>query len=206
MANRPGYTNIRGTDYKLVAQRVKEFREKFPKYGKLTTVIHQDEKRVLVQVDITDETGRIIGSGIAEEDRTATRINEQSAVECCDTSAYGRALASMGYAGNDAYASAEEVANAMQNDTPKKLLDHNMAVKEYMHEIYEIKVCMAKEDYALAAGYWHELGEKVQTALHVAPTKGGIWETHEFPMLKADGAVGKAVKQLIKNSQTEEAA
>ncbi len=206
MADRPGYKNIKGTDYKLVAQRVKEFREKFPKYGKLTTVIHQDEKRVLVQVDITDETGRIIGSGIAEEDRTATRINEQSAVECCDTSAYGRALASMGYAGNDAYASAEEVANAIQNDTPKKIVDHNMAVKENMHEIYEMKVCMAKEDYDLAAGYWYDLGEEVRAALHLAPTKGGIWETNEFPMLKADGVVGRAMTQIIKNKQTEKAA
>ena len=45
----------------------------------------------------------------------------------------------------------------------------------------------------------------MQTALHLAPLKVASG-THEFPMLKADGPVGKAVKQLIKNSKTEEAA
>ena len=205
-SNQKGVVAIKGKNYKLIVQRVNEFRQAHPEFGVETELLHHDEIRVVAQVRIFDEQGRIRGSGVAEEFREASRINQTSAMENCETSAFGRALASMGYGGDVAYASAEEVVNAIQNDTPQKIIDHNMAVKEYMHEIYEIKVSIAKEDYAIAAGYWHELGEKVQTALHLAPTKGGIWETHEFPMLKADGPVGKAVKQLIKNSKTEEAA
>ena len=106
---------------------------------------------MVVQVRIFDEQGRIRGSGVAEEFREASQINQTSAMENCETSAFGRALASMGYGGDVTYASAEEVVNAIQNDTPQKIIDHNMAVKEYMHEIYEIKVSIAKEDYAVAA-------------------------------------------------------
>jgi hypothetical protein len=205
-SNQKGVVAIKGKNYKLIVQRVNEFRQAHPEFGVETELLHHDEIRVVTQVRIFDEQGRIRGSGVAEEFREASRINQTSAMENCETSAFGRALASMGYGGDVAYASAEEVVNAIQNDTPQKIIDHNMAVKEYMHEIYEIKVSIAKEDYTVAAGYWHELGEEVQTALHLAPTKGGIWETHEFPMLKADGAVGKAVTQLIKDNQKEAAA
>ena len=40
------------------------------------------------------------GSGVAEEFREASRINQTSAMENCETSAFGRALASMGYGGD----------------------------------------------------------------------------------------------------------
>ena len=113
MKNNDGTVDIKGSKYKLVAQRVKEFREAHPNYGKLTHVIFHDESRVMIQVDITDEEGRVIGSGVPEERRDASQINKTSATENCDTSAYGRALASIGYAGNDAYASADELVMAL---------------------------------------------------------------------------------------------
>ena len=42
MKNNDGTVDIKGSSYKLVAQRVKEFREAHPSYGKLTHVIFHD--------------------------------------------------------------------------------------------------------------------------------------------------------------------
>ena len=138
MKNNDGTVDIKGSKYKLVAQRVKEFREAHPNYGKLTQVIFHDETRVMIQVDITDEEGRVIGSGVAEERRDASQINKTSATENCDTSAYGRALASIGYAGNDAYASADELVMALtqQSSDPMGFCDWVEGLEEADRENY----------------------------------------------------------------------
>ena len=116
-SNQKGVVDIKGKSYKLIVQRVNEFRENYPEFGVETEVLHHDEIRVVAQVRIFDEQGRIRGSGVAEEFREASRINKTSAMENCETSAFGRALASMGYGGDVAYASAEEVVNAMNTET-----------------------------------------------------------------------------------------
>ena len=62
--------------------------------------------------------GRFISTGYAEEKRTASRINQTSAVENCETSAVGRALAFAGFT-NDKLASAEEVSAAIEQQDKK---------------------------------------------------------------------------------------
>ena len=53
-----------------------------------------------------------MATGLAEELRTASRINQCSALENAETSAVGRALAMLGLT-NDRIASAEEVSGAI---------------------------------------------------------------------------------------------
>ena len=197
-SNQKGVVKIKNTDYKLIVQRVNEFRQAHPEFGVETEVLHHDEIRIVAQVRIFDEQGRIRGSGVAEEFREASRINQTSAMENCETSAFGRALASMGYGGDVAYASAEEVVNAMNTEATNDALKHNHAVRENLEEIYNIKVAMQNEDWDTAACYVMDFDDDTAGALWVATTKGGIWTTKERDELMPHGNVGKAVSRITK--------
>ena len=109
-----GIVNIHGKDYKTVAKRVDEFRKEHKmELAIITSLISIDEKTVVMKAEILNKDGFVIATGYAEEDRTASQINRTSALENCETSAIGRALANFGLAGGE-YASADEVANAIQ--------------------------------------------------------------------------------------------
>lgn len=117
-----GIVNIHGKEYKTVAKRVDEFRkENKTDLAIITSLISIDEKTVVMKAEIIGKDGFVIATGYAEEDREASQINRTSALENCETSAIGRALANYGLAGGE-YASADEVANAIaqQNTTPPK--------------------------------------------------------------------------------------
>jgi len=104
-----GVVNIHGKDYKTVAKRVDEFREEHKsEMSIITSIISIDEMCVVMKAEILDKDGRTIATGHAEELRTASQINRTSALENCETSAIGRALA------GGEFASADEVANAIQ--------------------------------------------------------------------------------------------
>ena len=197
-SNQKGVVPIKGKNYKLIVQRVNEFRQAHPEFGVETEVLHHDEIRIVAQVRIFDEQGRIRGSGVAEEFREASRINQTSAMENCETSALGRALASMGYGGDMAYASAEEVVNAMNTEATNDAIKHNHAVRENLEEIYNIKVAMQNEDWDTAACYVMDFDDETASALWVATTKGGIWTTKERDELMPHGNVGKAVSRITK--------
>jgi hypothetical protein len=107
-----GHVNIHGKEYATVAYRVAVFRKANPHYGLITEIIDNTENRVVVKATITEETGRILATGHGEEFRSASQINRTSAMENCETSAIGRALASLGYGGTE-FASANEVQNAI---------------------------------------------------------------------------------------------
>ena len=66
--------------------------------------------------------GKVIATGHAEEKRTASRINQTSALENAETSAVGRMLAMVGIT-NDQIASAEEV-NSCNKQQDKKFRMH----------------------------------------------------------------------------------
>ena len=205
-----GTVDIRGKSYKLIVQRVVEFRESHPDWGMHSDVVHHDEDRVIVKVWITDAEGRTRGTGLAEEDRRASRINETSAMENCETSAFGRALASVGFGGDVAYASAEEVVNAMNSQDAQAAKDHKYAiahgnaVREWLDEVVQMKVAMTvNQDYMTAAGIFLDFDEDVMNALRRAPSKGGVWTTEEVSMLKADGPVGKCIAAIKKREHEE---
>ena len=113
-----GKVNIRGKEYLTVAYRVKQFRVDHPDWQIHTDIIHMDDDRVVVRAEICDSAGVTVASGHAEEKRSASQINQTSALENCESSAVGRALAFAGYGGSE-IASADEVQNAIYQQENK---------------------------------------------------------------------------------------
>ena len=115
-----GIVTIHGKQYKTVAKRIDEFRtEHKTDLSVVTQLIEQNDELVIMKAEILDKDGRIIATGYAEEKRGASMINETSALENCETSAIGRALANFGLGGGE-YASADEVANAISQQNERK--------------------------------------------------------------------------------------
>ena len=120
MSKNTGIVNIRGREYSTVAKRVQDFRELHPALSLITEILHRDDQCVVMSARIVDEHGRVLATGHAEEYRKASEINRTSALENCETSAIGRALAGFGLGGTE-FASADEVARAVSGakGTPK---------------------------------------------------------------------------------------
>ena len=104
--------SIHGKAYSLVSTRVAIARRNLGSSLDIkTTLLYQDDKKVIVKADIfIDE--KHIASGLAEEVRAASRINNTSAVENAETSACGRAAAFAGLL-TDGIPSAEEISSAL---------------------------------------------------------------------------------------------
>ena len=104
-----GVTQRGGKKYTEVFVRVEAFRKAFGiEHGINTEILADDGKRVVIKAAITNSTGMIVGSGMAEEIRGQGNVNKTSALENAETSAIGRALASIGLHGGT-YASINEI-------------------------------------------------------------------------------------------------
>jgi len=112
--------NIKGKEYVEVNERLIHFRANYPKHGLLTEVIKIDPDWVVIKASIFDENNREVANGIAYEKSDSSFINKTSYVENCETSAWGRALGNFGIGITGAVASAEEVQNAIKNQTKKE--------------------------------------------------------------------------------------
>ena len=104
-----------GGKYTMVAPRVETFR-KFVgvDLGIDTELLVDNEQRVVIKALIKDKSGFTVASGLAEELRGSSAVNRSAAIENCETSAVGRALASLGLHGGE-YASIEEIDKAKRN-------------------------------------------------------------------------------------------
>ena len=135
-------TDIKGSDYATVNERIIAFRKVYPT-GKIIT--HLEEKKdnyVRFRVEVTDENDRIIATGTASEELTGDAkkdyINKTSMIENCETSATGRALGFAGFGVDKAIASAEDIERNKENG---KLFEiyQNMFISD-KQAIYIIKV------------------------------------------------------------------
>jgi hypothetical protein len=110
---------IHNNDYATVALRIGILRRNLGTTATISTnIIFHDDKKVIVRSEVFIDN-KLVSTGLAEELRAASRINQTSALENAETSAVGRALAMLGLT-NDKIASAEEVSGAIiQSD--KKL-------------------------------------------------------------------------------------
>lgn len=127
-----GIVDIHGKEYKTVAKRVDEFRKEHKQeIGIQTNLVSIDERTVVIKAEIINKEGFVIATGYAEENRQSSNINKTSALENCETSAIGRALANFGLAGGE-YASIDEVAQAInqQNQTKKSVKKYGMDFEE----------------------------------------------------------------------------
>lgn len=105
-----------GKMYTQVVHRMEAFRTVFgTEFGLDTKVLVDDGERVVVKAVITN-AGYCIGSGHAEELRGQGHVNTTSALENAETSAIGRALASIGLSGGE-FASANEMEAVPRKQT-----------------------------------------------------------------------------------------
>lgn len=104
---------IQGKDYVLVNERLKAFREDHPNYPLISEIVSLTEESCVIKASILNENGQVLATGHAQEDRASSFVNKTSYVENCETSAWGRALANMGYGIDTSVASANEVAMAI---------------------------------------------------------------------------------------------
>jgi hypothetical protein len=108
-----GFINIHGKQYATVAHRLQQFRTLYPAAQILTELTADDGKKVIMRSEIYIN-GLIIADGWAEEVRGSSNINKTSALENCQTSAIGRALAIAGFDTSGHICSADEVSVAIE--------------------------------------------------------------------------------------------
>lgn len=114
--------DVKGKNYAVVASRVQAFRELCPNGSIATEIVDMKDGVVTMRTTVRDEDGHILGTGFAQEKESSSYINKTSYIENCETSAVGRALGMLGIGSDEQMASAEEVANAINNQgkAPKK--------------------------------------------------------------------------------------
>ena len=190
-----GIVPIHGKQYKTVAYRVNEFRTQYPDYTVSTELVEANETLVVMKASISNEQGRLLATGFAEEVRAASKINRTSALENAETSAIGRALAALGLAGTE-YASADEVANAINQQNDGEFLEFMATVRANFDWVMYAKEAIANEDWQSLAGIWGDIDHETMATLFRAPTKGGIFTTEERAACKGNDAFNQARKEL----------
>ena len=113
-------TDIKGRDYAEVNQRIKAFRMVYPEGTIITELLSNENGVCIFRAVVSNDEGKVIGTGTAYEKEDSSFINKTSYIENCETSAVGRALGMCGFGIDVSVASAEEVANAIQNQEPTK--------------------------------------------------------------------------------------
>jgi hypothetical protein len=120
--------NIKGKEYVEVNERLKAFRSlpEYKGYSLESDIYDYDKEKGIITIKavIRDADGVIKATGYAQEKESSSFINKTSFVENCETSAWGRALGNLGIGIDTSVASAEEVENAINNQTePTEQID-----------------------------------------------------------------------------------
>lgn len=113
-------TPIKGKDYAEVPQRINAFRQVYPEGFIVTEMKSNDNGVCVFRAEVGYREGgfrNVLGTGTAYEKESSSFINKTSYIENCETSAVGRALGMAGFGIDTSVASAEEVKNAINNQT-----------------------------------------------------------------------------------------
>jgi hypothetical protein len=166
MSLNTGVVNIRGKEYQTVALRVQKFRETHPTWSITTHIEERTDDYVVMSAEIRNEDERLIATGHAEEYRKSSQINGTSALENCETSAIGRALAVAGFGGTE-FASANEVQNAIHQQTnkphPKRAaLELAFKAVDSMASLQALWGNLSPEDKKVAEDLKNETKERVK--------------------------------------------
>jgi hypothetical protein len=107
---------IQGKEYITVNERIKEFRKLHPNGQILNQVMANADGQVMFQCKIIVD-GVLVATAHAYEKEGSSFINKTSYIENCETSAVGRALGLFGIGIDTSIASAEEVGNAVKQQS-----------------------------------------------------------------------------------------
>lgn len=116
--------NNRLKDYVEVNVRIQKFYEKYPNGSIQTEILKWEDGTIVMKAYAyrTPDDPRP-ATGHAYEKEGSTQVNRTSALENCETSAVGRALAMLGFEIKKSVASREEVANALHQQEQTRLAD-----------------------------------------------------------------------------------
>ena len=110
---------IKGKDYVEVNERIKHFRNNYPNFSLSSRIVEIDADTCIIKAEIRNESGDVVATGHAHEEKSAGYINKTSFVENCETSAWGRALGNFGIGIDTSVASADEVDIAIKKQNTK---------------------------------------------------------------------------------------
>ena len=106
-------------DYETVESRLEKWWKDYPD-GRVATKLEQaSDTRYIVSAELfkTEADAKPCATGIASESISDRGVNSTSALENCETSAIGRALANAGYAAKGKRASREEMTKVVKLET-----------------------------------------------------------------------------------------
>jgi hypothetical protein len=132
-------------DYETVEERLIKFWKDYPDGRIDTKIIEASNNRFIVQAYIfrTEVDQHPWSSGLAEETISGRGVNSTSALENCETSAIGRALASAGYATKGKRPSREEMSKVAAKNVAESAITQ---AKAKMAETAKEYVPISKED------------------------------------------------------------
>jgi hypothetical protein len=117
-----GIMSFNPADYAEVAERLPLFWKDCAR-GRITTeIVVDDGTRIVMRADLYADIADTVPTttGFAEEIRGSSMVNKTSALENCETSAIGRALANYQYQGSKKRASLEEMVKVYrQGEQPQ---------------------------------------------------------------------------------------
>ncbi len=164
--------NIKGKKYTQVATRVEIFRQHFgTDWALVTDILPAEHPFVRARAEIRNPRGDVIATGTAQENSTLG-INKTSAIENCETSAIGRALANLGLHGGE-YATAEEVDGAIK---AQEEIKDDLATKAKTQVESDLRAfdrdLQRVTDLDELAGLLESYGDMLDAARKRADTKG----------------------------------
>ena len=128
-----GNVDIKGKEYSTVGLRLNTLRKAFG--GRIsinTEIMERSDDRVCIKAELfynsTDSEQIKLSDGYAEKNRKDSFITKTSAVEFCQTTAVGRALAMLGLLGSSEIASANEMS--VSDDKTEKPKTTTLGKKE----------------------------------------------------------------------------
>ena len=132
-------------DYETVEERLIKYWKDHPDGQIHTKIIEATATRFIVEAAIyrTEADARPWTTGLAEETVQGRGVNATSALENCETSAIGRALANAGYATKGKRASREEMTKVAKSQEVKAKVEE---VKAKMADTSQQYVPVAKAD------------------------------------------------------------
>ena len=160
--------NIKGKNYRMVSDRVKDFRSKslYKGFQIQTEMLHFDGTYLIVKASILDSKGNILSDGMAGEKVNSSQINTTSFVENCQTSAVGRALAFLDESlMGDSLPSAEEISGAInEQDLTKAKIESVVSILKNIDNEAELKSVWDKN----SSKWKEEFGEHMFSTIEKA--------------------------------------
>ena len=175
--------------YTTVATRLEIFRKHTGfKYGINTDIVTYGSKpgeKIVIKATISTDQGFVLASGTAEEIIGSGNINKTSALENCESSAWGRALGSLGIHGGE-FPSYDEMKIAKGKED--KLEDNPKPDGD------------PEDKLAAAEEYVEQQIKAIQTMNQNALT---VWTQHESDNLKSSADLNKNLHTKLFNAYKE---